>query len=110
MKFGKEFLCPSVIITSYILYYAIPDYTRMFSNDMSETLFEVCKLLIKVGLVIDPITLLFLSKHYRNAIFKGARIVGLMTRLQRDTSTLNIPLGDMYKRGIELERGNCLKI
>ena len=63
MKCLRMFLVPSVIITSFILFNAIPDI--IMANDVTEVTYHVTSYLWTLGFVTDPLIYIFLNKKSR---------------------------------------------
>ena len=73
----KQYLVPGLIILTFLLLYHIPYPIYIMTPNTSETYeeeyayfirFEVCEKLQMLGLVVDPIIYVLLSKHYRDSI------------------------------------------
>lgn len=66
----KLFLVPGIIIGTYIVFYVIPLALYLVKIlPLEINVFEQCveRLVADIGLIVDPLTYIFLGKHYRNA-------------------------------------------
>ena len=71
---GKEFFVPGIIILTSILLYIVPfSVYRLVPYERTRLYYiigRVCHLLQIIGLIVDPVTYILLSKNYREAITK----------------------------------------
>lgn len=75
-KMTKLFLVPSIIIGTYIVFYFFPLLVYVFMvlilKDKSINGL-VARIIMLFGLIADPLTYIFFSKHYRDAILRKTR-------------------------------------
>lgn len=80
-SYSKQFLVPGIIVLTYVLFYNIPFVIQelsLYPGAFDETEVEfirrfigqkVCLSLQLLGLVLDPLTYIFMTKHYRDIIW-----------------------------------------
>lgn len=93
----KKFAVPGVILTSYLLFYCVPFMAIFYYHQMgmqrnNNYKFGTAKVLSLLGFVVDPMTYIFLSKHYRAAFSNKCvsimlSICGIFNQLYRPRTT-----------------------
>lgn len=86
----REFFIPGLLILTFILSYAIPYPLQRFASNRSDTMVRIhltttniraCQILMTFGLILDPLTYIFLSKRYKKSLLK--LFIKLMERGRR---------------------------
>ena len=83
-KVKKEFMVPAVLISTYIILYAIPSLIINFypwswqgEDEVNLKLFStgycICLVIPQIGAIVDAFTFTILSKHYRDTIINLLR-------------------------------------
>lgn len=62
--FRKQYLIPFLIITSFVLFYGIPDAVMTFSDKTEEQL-QIVTVFWSLGFVADPLIYIFFNRAYR---------------------------------------------
>ena len=86
----KQFLVPGIIILTFVLFYIIPytlyhamwDGTASTKSDEQMIHLYVSDSIMLLGLLADPLTYIFLTKHYRDMIWGVLRKFCMMSKVQ----------------------------
>lgn len=92
----KKFLVPRIIIFTFLLLYFIPLFIYGFSFKKRginysvhirrhSTRDSILETLVSLGLIADPLTYIFLSKHYRAIFFNFCQKHRLSNNMRNDT-------------------------
>ena len=73
IKFKKEYLVPTVIIVSFVMFYVIPT-VLLVSVDLTYTTYQCIMITFSLGCVADALAYVFMTKYYRSVIAQACCI------------------------------------